>query len=135
MGGGAVTYSQPRLFWWITFLEIPIDGFKRPGYFAPMKANARITRVELVNGDMTSYTLKAEGQDYDYNFEGLGTVLNTSGIGRGLILVTVCGEPEFAIGDEVTEGGDVVRGGAAVVAEATTLRGPASSHKDYFLKS
>ena len=78
--------------------------------------NAKITRIELVNGSMLSFTLDLPKGTCAYDFtDGLPDVLNEVTEGSKGFVNSFATETDLKVGDEITPDGDIV---AVAVAEA-----------------
>lgn len=97
--------------------------------------NARITRIELVNGSMLSFTLLLPGGTYACEFQdAIGDVLNEVTEGSQGYINSFATETDLQVGDEITPDGEIIP--AAVASgkiEATTLNtAKAGDYRDAF---
>lgn len=80
------------------------------------KTNAKITRIELVNGSMLSFTLDLPKGTCAYDFTaGIPDVLNEVTEGSKGFVNSFATETDLKVGDEITQDGEII---AAAVAEA-----------------
>ena len=81
-----------------------------------MNENAKVTRVEVVNGDMLSVTTDSP----DFGFESVSGYLNGSGSRFNTWDMSLDIKP----GDEITPDGEIVEGAERGATEATEISGP-----------
>lgn len=96
--------------------------------------NARITRIELVNGSMLSFTLALPKGTYAYEFsEAIGDVLNEMTEGSQGFVNSFAEETELKVGDEITPAGEIISVGVEAKIEATILNtAKAGDYRDAF---
>ena len=107
-----------------------------------MKTNetktAKITRIELVNGSMLSFTLALPAGMYVEQFDietAIGGILNSSTDRKASTgLVNSYNEStDLKVGDEITADGEVIEASEAQgQIEATELKGKENDYRDVF---
>ncbi len=92
--------------------------------------NARITRIELVNGSMLTFTLALPANTIAEDFsEAIGDVLNCF----GNEVNSFATETDLKVGDEITPDGEIVSGVGDAKIETTVLNtAKAGDYRDAF---